>query len=218
MALVRVAERARDDMSRRRVARRRVRCTQCCRLVAQRALESIRKLRDAIDHISVRDFGAAAIKARKLARSRVDEHEHARGGEREEDDDGRRRCDRHEVRGERRLRPLAVRRQVPFTNRDELVNASAQTLRHRPRQAHAERLAVPPTHDRLTRVSAEAPKLEQARLVTAEAVELGRREAASLITDQDELFVFIRGRYTEISHRSRHAVDAADVNMVWYVE
>ena len=33
MALVRVAERARDDMSRRRVARRRVRCTQCCRLV-----------------------------------------------------------------------------------------------------------------------------------------------------------------------------------------
>ena len=50
MALVRVAERARDDMSRRRVARRRVRCTQCCRLVAQRALESIRQLRDAVDH------------------------------------------------------------------------------------------------------------------------------------------------------------------------
>ena len=88
MALVRVAERARDDMSRRRVARRRVRCTQCCRLVAQRELESIRQLRDAVDHISVRDIGAVAIKARKPARSRVDEYEHARGSEREEDDDG----------------------------------------------------------------------------------------------------------------------------------
>ena len=53
---------------------------------------------------------------------------------------------------------------------------------------------------------------------TAEAVELGRRVAASPVADQDELLVFVHGRYTEISHRACHAVDAVDVDVVWDVE